>query len=247
MAVDKLVDSTALDTSLTAIADAIRAKTGGSSQLVFPMGFVGGVNELLKPTGTKAITENGTGIDVASYSKVDVNVSGGGGGVTTIASGSFIGGSASGRWTFDIGKKMAQTDFYVLVRAKQGEEFAYNSNYTWVYLTEIVYKSLGYYDLSTNGHKSFTPTSYYINSNNSGTITAKTPSNRTRTGVFIRNGGFGESLYNTFQIYRGESGHTPFCINLGHSNVAYPFATVEYEYEVVYFGSDPTNDIVDLS
>lgn len=74
MAVDKLVDSTALDTSLTAIADAIRAKTGGSSQLVFPMGFVGGVNELLKPTGTKSITQNGTNIDVAQYSKVDVNV-----------------------------------------------------------------------------------------------------------------------------------------------------------------------------
>lgn len=78
MSVDKLVDSTALDTSLTAIADTIRAKTGGSSQLVFPMGFVGGVNELLKPTGTKTITENGTNIDVAQYSKVDVNVSGGG-------------------------------------------------------------------------------------------------------------------------------------------------------------------------
>lgn len=78
MSVDKLVDSTALDVSLTAIADAIRTKTGGSSQLVFPMGFVGGVNELLKPTGTKTITENGTNIDVANYSKVDVNVSGGG-------------------------------------------------------------------------------------------------------------------------------------------------------------------------
>lgn len=40
MAVDKLVDSTALDTSLAAIADAIRAKTGGSSQIVFPTQFV---------------------------------------------------------------------------------------------------------------------------------------------------------------------------------------------------------------
>lgn len=30
---------------------------------------------LVHPTGTKTITENGTGIDVAEYAKVDVNVS----------------------------------------------------------------------------------------------------------------------------------------------------------------------------
>lgn len=46
MSVDKLVDSTALDTSLTAIADAIRAKTGGSSQLVFPIQFVSEIGNI---------------------------------------------------------------------------------------------------------------------------------------------------------------------------------------------------------
>lgn len=49
MSADKLVDSTALDTSLTAIADAIRAKTGGSSQLVFPMQFVSEIGNI--PSG----------------------------------------------------------------------------------------------------------------------------------------------------------------------------------------------------
>lgn len=39
MAYDKVVDSAALDTQLTSIADAIRAKTGGSDSLVFPDGF----------------------------------------------------------------------------------------------------------------------------------------------------------------------------------------------------------------
>lgn len=204
-------------------------------------------NGALVAQGSDTVTQNGT-VDTTLINSLTVNVSGGGSGLTTIASGSFIGNNTeSGRYVIDIGNKMAQTDFFVRVRAKQGEEFAYNSNYTWVYLNEIVYKSLGYYNLSTAGKKSFTPSSYYINSNNSGTITAKTPSNRTRTGVYIRNGGFGESLYNTFQIWRGETGHTPFAIYLGHSNQLYPFAEVEYEYEVVYFGSDPTNDIVDLS
>ena len=40
MAFDKVVDSVALDTQLTSIADAIRAKTGGSDSLVFPDGFL---------------------------------------------------------------------------------------------------------------------------------------------------------------------------------------------------------------
>lgn len=35
-------------------------------------------------SGTKSITENGTGIDVTNYASVDVNVSGGGGGAVTI-------------------------------------------------------------------------------------------------------------------------------------------------------------------
>lgn len=40
MAYDKVIDSAALDTQLTSIADAIRAKTGGSNSLVFPDGFL---------------------------------------------------------------------------------------------------------------------------------------------------------------------------------------------------------------
>ena len=37
------------------------------------------ITEGLAVTGTKSITENGTGIDVADFAEVDVNVSGGGG------------------------------------------------------------------------------------------------------------------------------------------------------------------------
>lgn len=40
MAVDKLVDSVQLDSDLEDIADAIRAKSGGSSPLAFPSGFI---------------------------------------------------------------------------------------------------------------------------------------------------------------------------------------------------------------
>lgn len=49
MALDKLVDSTQLDTDLTTVADAIRAKSGGSSQLAFPAGFVSEIGNI--PSG----------------------------------------------------------------------------------------------------------------------------------------------------------------------------------------------------
>lgn len=47
MAVDKLVDSSQLDTDLSSVANAIRAKSGGSSVLVFPAGFVSEINSIV--------------------------------------------------------------------------------------------------------------------------------------------------------------------------------------------------------
>ena len=93
MSVDKLVDSTQLDSDLTSVANAIRAKTGGSSQLAFPNDFVSAIGDI--PTGgtliTKTITKNGTysaeDDDADGYSEVTVNVPSGGG---TVETGTFI-------------------------------------------------------------------------------------------------------------------------------------------------------------
>ena len=60
------VDSTQLDGDLTSVADAIRAKSGGSSQLAFPAGFVseiqaissGGKEVKLLASGTYTKTDN---------------------------------------------------------------------------------------------------------------------------------------------------------------------------------------------
>ena len=49
MAVDKLVDSTQLDSDLTSVANAIRTKGGTSASLAFPAGFVSAVEAI--PTG----------------------------------------------------------------------------------------------------------------------------------------------------------------------------------------------------
>lgn len=67
MAVDKAVESAKLDTDLTAVANAIRAKGGTSAQLAFPDGFISAVQSIpiggtAKPEQEKTvtITANGT-------------------------------------------------------------------------------------------------------------------------------------------------------------------------------------------
>ena len=49
MAVDRRIDSAQLDSDLSSIANAIRAKSGGSSQLAFPAGFVSEIGNI--PSG----------------------------------------------------------------------------------------------------------------------------------------------------------------------------------------------------
>ena len=49
MAADKLVDSTQLDSDLTSVANAIRAKGGTSANLAFPSEFVAAIQNI--PTG----------------------------------------------------------------------------------------------------------------------------------------------------------------------------------------------------
>lgn len=46
MAIDKAIDSAALDASLTAVADAIRAKGGTNAALAFPGGFVDAIEAI---------------------------------------------------------------------------------------------------------------------------------------------------------------------------------------------------------
>lgn len=73
----KLVDDTQLDSGLTSIANAIRAKGGTSASLAFPGGFVSAVGNIptgITPTGTIGITSNGN-TDVTNYATASVNVS----------------------------------------------------------------------------------------------------------------------------------------------------------------------------
>ena len=75
MALDKLVDSTQLDSDLTAVANAIRTKGGTSTALAFPSGFVSAVEAIPSGGGTtltdgimvKARNANGYITEVDKY------------------------------------------------------------------------------------------------------------------------------------------------------------------------------------
>ena len=68
------------DAYLTDIADAIRSKNG-TQDTYTPAEMAEAIEAIsgggITPTGTKSITANGTGIDVAQYAYADVNVSSG--------------------------------------------------------------------------------------------------------------------------------------------------------------------------
>lgn len=58
MAIDKAVDSAALESDLTSVADAIRAKGGISDSLSFPTGMVSAINSI--STGVTVQTASGS-------------------------------------------------------------------------------------------------------------------------------------------------------------------------------------------
>lgn len=169
----------------------------------------------------------------------------GSGGVIVVASGEFLGNTSSGRMSIDIGNKMAQTDFYVLIKAKDDSKFERNG-YSMTYMAALVPREIGHYDLSGTGDRSF-QSNFTVYDDNSGTLTAKNAGGLIKNGGRISNGNIAQVDWNTFAI--GRTAQNPhFYIYFGHSNAQYNLpSNVTYEYEVVYFGHNPSEDIVTIS
>lgn len=171
-------------------------------------------------------------------------VSRGGSGLTVVASGEFQGASDAGRQTISLGNKMAVTDFYMLIKAKEDSEFERNG-YSFIVLTALCMNCFGRYTLTNNGTCVFTPC-LPVFDDNSGTLTEKSAGKLMKDAQVINSGNIRDVTFNTFTLSRD---NTNRCFNLyfGHSNVLYNLPSdITYEYEIVYFGSNPSEDIVSI-
>ena len=195
-------------------------------------------------SGTKPITENGTGIDVTEYAAVDVNVSGGGCGAVTIASGTFTGPGAH-YFTLPIGTKMAQTDFLFRIWLPQETEFTYDGNIKITVFTICVSKIFGYFDLSTDGTKQMSL--YTVKNNNSGTITDLTINPVLGSLYGPRNGSFSGANIATDRT-KVIKANTGFSIEYNQNNSVYKFVSgMTYNWDIIYFGSTPATDIFEVT
>lgn len=217
MAVDKLVDSTQLDSDLTSVANAIRAKSGGSSQLAFPAGFVSEIQAI--PSG--------------------------GGGPTTVASGTFT-GNGGYQVTIPVGTKCAQTDFMFFIWAASGTEFPYDGKYKVARIVSAFPKEFLSFDLSSDGEKAPVSTLAY-DINNSGTITNKSLNYAAQNVLALQNNNIFSADFQA-QRTRITRASTGFSIFLTVSNGAYQFLNGEtYNWKLIYYGSSAATDIVEVS
>lgn len=212
------------DTDLTAVANAIRTKGGTSAQLAFPDGFVDAID---------AIETGG----------------GGGGGTTLIASGTYTGTgtypSTAGQGFF-VGTRMPQTDFYVRFIAQSDSEFPYDTNYKYAYGIALVFSEFGHFDLSAVGDGKQMISDITFNVNNGGTITAADAGMPILFIDSVRNAtAKNTQVPNNCRIDRRSDG---FYFRLYNSNASNKYETgITYDWEVVYFGSNPSTDIVSIA
>lgn len=172
----------------------------------------------------------------------------GGGGTTTVASGTFTGDGTnptSGGGGILVGNKMPKTNFWVKIKAQSDSEFTYDTYYKYSYMFCAVYSDMGHFDLSTVGDSKQLVSDLSINIDNSGTVSAVTSGTYIAQMTTVRNNSANNyGRPNNVKIDRKTTG---FYFRIYNSNASYYYENgIKYDWELVYFGSDPTNDIVQI-
>lgn len=172
---------------------------------------------------------------------------GGGGGAVLIASGTFTGDGAAPS-QIPVGKKMPKTDFIFNVWVDNGTEITppNGTNRTYVWVQIPVQKRFGEYDLSTDGQKFMISKLAYPTVNTStGVTTERTPEyDRTSAGGFVRFTTAVVENLSHLQIKRSTEG---FSVLFQKGNDYTTASGVTYNWELLYFGSTPQTDIVEVA
>ena len=196
-------------------------------------------------SGTQTVTVNDT-YDVTNLAEMVVNVSGGG--YTIVDSGTFVGNGTSNQ-TITLGNRVPLKDFYLFVWYDD-TDFLYSTEYKIFSFTVFSQGTLNqfvYYD--TYGiYTRYASNSTQIDIDNSGVITSRQAYGVMVETLYVRNDAIGvytqPMAASSPQIRKSSTG-LYFMASTGNAN--YHFMNGEtYNWKLVYFGNDPTNDFLTL-
>ena len=164
------------------------------------------------------------------------------GGATTIATGTYTGGNSQTA-SISVGKKMAQKDFIVILTAPNNTTVASNTTYKNVNTVIVCDSTLSNgFNLSSDG-TGLKATGKYTFKISGSSTTFNTDGNM-GGGYNIRNTSLNSNgIYQTATaIDRSSSG---FVIKFRIGTSQY-ISSITYDYKIIYYGSNPSTDIVEV-
>lgn len=177
-----------------------------------------------------------------------------GGGSTVIASGTFAGNNAY-NITVPLGKKMAQTDFVFAMYLPDETEIPYVNDSSSVLITNAyvcIPKQISKIDLSEDNDTIRFKGGYVYNVNNEGVITQVSKAGTVAAAAEIQGtsstwGIFGNGTNPSYTMVTMKRDSSGFAMKLNRNAWQSKFKSgFTYNWKVVYFGTDPTNDIVEV-
>lgn len=192
---------------------------------------------------SQTVTENGT-YDTTLKNEVVVNVSGGSSsGAVTVASGTFVATRKTAVNVF-VGKKCPKTDFIFNIWIANGTAIypASGTDRIYVAYQAMAQKVFAEYDLSTDGTIAVTNKLTYPTYNGD-TPTNRTPDERVSNSACVR---MTTTLSETLRLANIKRDSTGFTMSYTGDTQHFLENGATYNWELLYIGSDPTNDIVEV-
>lgn len=201
-------------------------------------------NGELVAQSSDSVTQNGT-VDTTLINSLLVNVPSGG---VKIADGTFTGNGSNAYEGLNVGSKMPLCDFVLNVWAPDGTEFAYNDTYKVAVFSGLMSKHFVKYVPVID---SYVAPTFQIQHdiNNDGTITSIALSSK-GSGLEsdVRNGSTGGIFAWVADAVKLKQTASAFYLRFQGFNNQHKFVSgMTYNWEIIYYGADPTHDIVEVA
>lgn len=199
---------------------------------------------------SQMVTENGT-YDTTLKNEVVVDVQGGGGGGGTVIASGTIAGNGGYGISVPVGTKMPETDFAFVIHLPKNQEITYvddSNNQILLWIEYVVLKKTQRFDLSSVANNIKSTNTLGLTVNNDGTIKNLNPNGTAAIRVSSRANGYVFAMAGNESSQTISRTATGFKVTVSSAAWMMVFRTgYTYEWEIIYFGDDPTNDIVEIS